>query len=120
MNEFVYESQRERTPFGHAHWEHLRNLGVEEIREMYHQAIGRLIDRVAETEEFYRAGIVAIDTTKADPFTCDRDGHEDEIIGTKEDSDEYAYQWATIQIVGNQPPVVLDALPVVKSEGPTK
>lgn len=113
---FVYESERERTPLGHAHREHLRNLGVEEIREMYRQAIGRLIDRMAETKEFYRAGIVAIDTTEADPFTGDRRGYEDEIIGTKEDSDEYAYQWATVQLVGNAVPLVLDARPVRKGD----
>jgi len=113
---FVYESQRERTPLGHAHREHLRNLDVEAIREMYHQAIGRLIDRAVETEEFYRAGIVAIDTTEEKPFTGDRTGYEDEIIGTKEDSDEYAYQWATVQLVGNAVPLVLDARPVRKGD----
>lgn len=69
---------------------------------MYRQAVGRLIDRVAETTEFHRAGIVTIDTTEADPFTGDRTGHEDEIIGTKENADEYAYQWATVQLVGMQ------------------
>lgn len=59
---------------------------------MYQQAVGRLVDRVAETDAFHRAGIVAIDITEADPFTGDRSGHEDEIIGTKEQTDEYAYQ----------------------------
>jgi hypothetical protein len=51
---------------------------------MYRQAFGRLLDRVAETEEFFRAGIVAIDITESNPFTGGRAGHEDEIIGTKE------------------------------------
>lgn len=64
---------------------------------MYRQAIRRLIDEVAETEEFFRAGIVAIDITEANPFTGDRTGHGDEIIGTKRNTDEYAYQWATVQ-----------------------
>lgn len=67
---------------------------------MYRQAIRRLLGEVAETEEFFRAGIVAIDITEAEPFTGDRTGHEDEILGTKEQSDEYAYQWATVQLVG--------------------
>ena len=61
-------------------------------------------------------GIVAIDITEADPFTGDRTGHEDEIIGTKEQTDEYAYQWATVQLVGNAVPIVLDARPVRKGE----
>ena len=79
---FVYESTRDRTPLGHAHREHIRDLSISEIREMYRQAVNRLLNEVAETEQFFRAGIVAIDITEADPFTGDRTGHEDEIIGT--------------------------------------
>nr|WP_245779317.1 hypothetical protein [Halorubrum sodomense] len=93
---FSYESTRERTPPGHAHRDHLRDLPIPEVRAMYRRAIRQLIGKVAETEEFFRAGIVAIDITEADPFTGDRTGHEDEIIGTKENTDEYAYQWATV------------------------
>jgi len=113
---FIHESNRERTPLGHAHREHVRDLSIEQIREMYRQAVSRLLDRVAETEEFFRAGIVAIDITESDPFTGDRAGHEDEIIGTKEKTDEYAYQWATVQLVGNAVPIVLDARPVRKGD----
>jgi hypothetical protein len=83
---------------------------------MYRHAVSRLLDRVAEPEEFFRAGIVAIDITESDPFTGDRAGHEDEIIGTKEKTDEYAYQWATVQLVGNAVPIVLDARPVRKGD----
>jgi hypothetical protein len=78
--------------------------------------VSRLFDRIAETEEFFRAGIVAIDTTESDQFTGDRTGHEDEIIGTKEKTDQYAYQWATVQPVGNAVPIVLDARPVRKED----
>jgi len=113
---FTYESTRERTPLGHAHREQIRDLSVSEIREMYRQAVNRLLSEVAETEQFFRAGIVAIDITEADPFTGDRTGHEDEIIGTKEKTDEYAYQWATVQLVGNAIPLVLDARPVRKGK----
>ncbi|SEP26854.1 Transposase domain, partial [Halorientalis persicus] len=113
---FIHESNRERTPLGHAHREHLRDLSIEQMREMYRQAVGRLLHRVTETEEFFRAGIVAIDITESDPFTGDRAGHEDEIIGTKEKTDEYAYQWATVQLVGNAVPIVLDARPVRKGD----
>jgi len=81
---------------------------------MYRQAVSRLLDRVADTEEFFRADIVAIDITESDPFTGDRAGHENEIIGTKDKTDEYAYQWATVQLVGNAVPIVLDARPVRK------
>lgn len=113
---FVYESTRDRTPLGHAHREQIRDLSIAEIREMYRQAVDRVLSEVAETEQFVRAGIVAIDITEADPFTGDRTGHEDEIIGTKEQTDKYAYQWATIQLVGNAAPIVLDARPVRKGE----
>lgn len=113
---FVYESNRDRTPLGHAHREHIRDLSIAEIREMYRQAVDRLLSQVVETEQFFRAGIVAIDITEADPFTGDRTGHEDEIIGTQEQTDEYAYQWATVQLVGNAVPIVLDARPVRKGE----
>nr|WP_245683243.1 transposase [Halovenus aranensis] len=113
---FVYESNRDRTPLGHAHRDHIRELSIAKIREMYRQAVDRLLNEVAETEQFFRAGIVAIDITEADPFTGDRTGLEDEIIGTKENTDEYAYQWATIQLVGNAIPIVLDVRPVRKGE----
>lgn len=113
---FVYDSRRDRTPLGHVHRSHLRDLSVERIREMYHQSIDRLLERATTTEEFHRAGIVAIDITEADPFTGDRGGHEDGIIGTKEASDEYAYQWATVQLVGNAVPLVLDVRPIRRGE----
>ena len=113
---FIHESTRDRTPLGHAHRDHVRDLSIERIREMYRRAIRQLIDAVAETEEFFRAGIVAIDITEDDPFTGDRTDHKDEIIGTKEQADEYAYQWATVQLVGNAVPLVLDARPVRRGE----
>ena len=113
---FIHESTRDRTPLGHGHRDQIRELSIEQIREMYRQAVQQLINELAETEEFFRAGIVAIDITEDDPFTGDRTGHEDEIIGTKEKNDEYAYQWATVQLVGNAVPLVLDARPVRKGE----
>ncbi|ADQ69445.1 transposase family protein (plasmid) [Halogeometricum borinquense DSM 11551] len=113
---FTLESDRERTPLGHTHRSSLRELSIGEVRGMYREAVGRLIDRLAETNEFYRAGTVAIDITEDDPFTGDRAGHESEIIGTKEKTDEYAYQWATVQLVGNAVPLVLDARPVRKGD----
>lgn len=117
---FTLESDRDRTPLGHTHRSSLRELSIEEVRGMYREAVGRLVDRLSETSTFHRAGIVAIDTTEADPFTGDRSGHEDEIIGTKEETDEYAYQWATVQLVGNAVPLVLDARPVRKGDSRTE
>ncbi len=113
---FIHESTCDRTPLGHGHRDQIRDLSIEQIREMYRQAVRQLIDEVAGTEEFFRAGIVAIDITEADLFTGDRTGHEGEIIETKENTDEYAYQWATVQLVGNAVPLVLDARPVRRGE----
>ncbi len=117
---FIHEPTRDRTPLGHAHRDQIRDLSIAEIREMYRQAVTRLLDEVGRTEEFFRAGIIAIDITECDPFTGDRTAHEDEITGTKEKSDEYAYQWATVQLVGNAVPIVLDARPVWQGESRTE
>lgn len=89
---FVYESIRDRTPLGRAYREQIHDLAVPEICEMYRQAVNRLLNHIPETGQFFRAVIVAIDITEADPFTGDRTGYEDEIIGTKEKTDESAYQ----------------------------
>jgi len=64
---FIYESTRERTPLGNAHREQIRDLSIEQIPEMYRQAGNGLLSEVAETEEFFRAVIIAIDITEADP-----------------------------------------------------
>jgi IS4 transposase len=111
---FTLECRRDRTPLGHTHRTHLRDLSIDEIREMYREAVGRLLDQLAETDAYHRAGIVAIDATEDNPFTGDRTGHEEETLGTKDG--EYAYQWATIQLVGNAVPIVLDARPVRKGD----
>nr|WP_256397879.1 transposase [Halohasta litorea] len=96
---FIHESNRNRTPLGHAHREHIHDLSIEQIRTMYRQAIRQLIDEVAETEEFFRAGIVAVDITEADPFTGDRTGHEDEIIGTKEQTESSASLLSSVELL---------------------
>lgn len=40
---FLYESDRDRTPLGHNHRAHLRELSISGIREMYREAVGRII-----------------------------------------------------------------------------
>ena len=59
---------------------------------------------------------------ETDPFTDDRTGHdrEDEVIGTKENTNEYAYQWAAVRLVGNAVPLVRDARPVPKGGLPKR
>ena len=113
---FRYDTTRERTPLGHNHRDQIRALSIERIREMYREAAQRLVNRTAQMRSLYQRSCIAIDTTEADPFTGDRTGHEDEIIGTKEKTDEYAYQWATVQLVGDSVPLVLDARPIRKGD----
>jgi IS4 transposase len=114
---FITDSTREQTPLGHVHRYHIRQqFSIETIRDMYHEAMQRLLTETTSRSEYFGEAAVAIDTTADDPFTGDREGHEDEIIGTKKDDDEYVYQWATIQTVGWGPRVMLDARPVRKGD----
>lgn len=113
---FLTESTRKQTPLGHVHRHHIRQFSIESIREMYHEAMQRLLAETTSRSHFLGAAPVAIDTTEASSFTGDRTGHEDEILGTKDDSNEYAYQWASIQTVGRGPRVMLDARPVRKGD----
>ena len=111
---FLTDSTREKTPLGHIHRHFLRQLPISETRTMYREAIGRIIDEVQQKTDLTRPVTVAIDTTENSPFTGDRTGHEDEIIGTKQPGEDYAYQWATIQVVDSEIPLILDALPIVR------
>jgi IS4 transposase len=114
---FTTESTRELTPLGHIHRSHIRQqFSIDDIRDMYHEAMHRLLAETTSRSAYFGEAAVAIDTTEAEPFTGDREGHKDEIIGTKKDDDEYAYQWATIQTVGWGPRVMLDARPVRKGD----
>ncbi len=111
---FLADSTREKTPLGHTQRHFLGQLPISDTRTMYRQAIGRIIDEAQRRAELTRPVTVAIDTTEDRPFTGDRTGHEDEIIGTKQPGEDYAYQWATIQVADSEVPLILDALPIVR------
>lgn len=87
---------------------------MSDIRSMYRQAVGRIICEAQREADLTRPVMVAIDITEDTPFTGDRTDHEDEIIGTKESNEDYAYQWATVQIVNTEMPLVLDAMPITR------
>ncbi len=57
---------------------------------MHHEMMQRLLAETTSRSHFLGAVSVAIDTTEGSPFTGDRTGHEDGIIGTKEDNNEYS------------------------------
>lgn len=58
-----------------------------------------MIDEAQRKTNLTRPVTVAINTTEDRPFTGGRAGYEDEILGTKQPGEDYAYQWATIQVV---------------------
>jgi putative transposase len=110
--EFALESDHEVTPLGHNHREQVRKQYWWQYRSYFQDAIASVVDELKRAGQFQRPVTVAIDTTEGSPFLGDREGLERNIIGTKEPSDGYAYQWATTQVVDHDCPLVLDAVPV--------
>jgi IS4 transposase len=113
---FYSDTQRRRAPSGSNHRYQIEKLTVEEMRTMLRETNRPLIARARRNSELVRKLCAAIDITKGNPFTGqitrDEGGNitEDWLLGY-EDGNVY-YQWATIQIVGLDIPLVLDAMPV--------
>lgn len=121
QHSFAIDSSREQTPSGSNHRHQVQKLSVKETREMLRNTTRALIARARSNDELDRKVTVAIDITKSKPFTGDREGHEDVILGYKNDPYEevkHYYQWATIQVVGFDVPLILDAIPIRKGESP--
>ncbi|WP_330633255.1 hypothetical protein [Halocatena halophila] len=76
-------NRRTISPLGHIHRHHLRQFLIESIREVYHEAMQRLLAETTSRSHFLGAASDTIDTMEASLFTDDRTGHEDEILGTK-------------------------------------
>jgi putative transposase len=83
---------------------------------MLRETTRMLIARARHNNELVGKLWVAIDITKGNPWTGqverDDDGHnvEPHILGYK--GGESHFQWATIQVIGHDIPLVLDAIPV--------
>jgi len=116
QHSFYIDSQRDRTPSASNHRYQIGKLSTEETRSMLHETNRMLIARARHNAELVGNLVAAIDITKGNPWTgkIERDGAdnitEDWILGYKDG--EVYYQWATIQIVGYDIPLVLDAIPV--------
>lgn len=110
QHSFYIDSSREHTPSASNHRYQLQKHSVEEVRSMLRETTRALIACARHNSELVGSLWAAIDITKGNPFTGDREGHEDIILGYK--GGNYHYQWATIQIVGHDIPLVLDALPI--------
>ncbi|WP_117595679.1 transposase [Haloprofundus halophilus] len=116
QHSFYIDSQRDRTPSASNHRYQIGKLTAEETRSMLHETNRMLIAHARHNAELVGKLVAAIDITKGNPWTGkierDEDGNitEDWILGYKDG--EVYYQWATIQIVGYDIPLVLDAVPV--------
>jgi putative transposase len=114
--DFFEETTRERTPTGSYHRNCIRSVEVEQHRENHRRAMKNVIARAKQAGDFSEPAITAIDITEGDLFQGERNTKKlkEQIIGTKENNREVAYQYATIQVVGNDLPIVLDSIPVTK------
>jgi IS4 transposase len=103
------------------HRRELSKFSVEEIRDLHRSVVKDIIAEARRKGELIGKMTLAIDGTKGHPWTGeierDEDGNNIEPwrLGYKNDNDtraQYYYQWAAIQVVGFDIPIVLDALPV--------
>lgn len=114
--DFTLETTRDRTPTGSYHRNCIRSLSIAHQRRNHRAAMTEVIARAKQQGELHRKQHVAIDITEGDPFLGERDtaALKNQILGTKESNTEVAYQYATVQVVGDDIPIVLDAIPVVR------
>lgn len=106
---------------GRTHRHHLQNHSAEDVREMLQESTKKLVRKARHKGELQGKIWAAIDVTKGAPWTgniewTDDDSPEDPyILGYKEKNSkeiDYYFQWASIQIVGHDIPLVLDAFPI--------
>lgn len=114
--DFAEDTTRERTPTGSYHRNCIRDLSIDHQRENHRAAMTEVIARARQKGNLTGKQTTAIDITEGKRFWGKRETEElkQQILGMKESNQEVAYQYATIQIVGNDMPVVLDSVPVVK------
>lgn len=114
-------SDHDRVHYPSTHRRELKKFDIGEIRELHRSVTEDLIVEARREGELVGDLEVAIDATKGHPWTGeirrDDDGSNAEpyILGYKNDNDtrvQHYFQWASIQIVGLDIPLVLDAVPV--------
>ena len=122
---FAADSTRDRVQTGSTHRHHIQKIAPEHARAMHRNATRELVARAQRESKLCDSVTVAIDITKSNPYRTkeklnrDADGKVTNpwLLGYKEDEEEDAefyFQWASIQIVGLDTPLVLDALPVYR------
>lgn len=105
------------SPSGWQHRRELQKLTEDEVRESVRGTARDLIERAQRKSKLQKGVTVGIDTTKGrrhfvGEIERDEDGNNVEpwILGYKDEGDYF--QYATVQIVGDDVPIVLDVLPV--------
>ncbi|WP_211611466.1 transposase [Halorientalis persicus] len=123
IESFAADTTRDRVQAPSTHRHHLSQLGVEDMRRMHRDCVSQLIERARRDSELVGNLVAAIDITKSNPYRSKGKLERDEngnvtnpwLLGYQNDAHEspqYYFQWASIQIVGQDIPLVLDALPV--------
>ena len=115
---FSLDTTREKIPTGSTHRYQIGKLSVAEIRSMLRNTTQMLITRGRQNGELDGLVMTAIDVTKGFPFTGNVADHEDDIVGYKDGNDYY--QWAVLNIVGMDVPLVLDAIPRMRGQSKDK
>jgi IS4 transposase len=125
---FAAETTRDRVQTGSTHRYHIQKIGVDNAREMHQKTTRELIERARRDSELVNGVIASIDITKSNPYRENTELEFDEdgklsnkwLLGYKENSEtdddeslpDIYFQWASIQVVGLDIPLVLDAIPV--------
>jgi len=121
LGNMLTKSNHDRVHYPSTHRRELKKFDIAEIRELHREVTKDLIREARREGELVGKLEVAIDQTKGHPWTGeierDENGNniEDYILGYKNDNDEriqHYFQWASVQIVGLDIPLVLDAVPV--------
>ncbi|MFC6977299.1 transposase [Halomicroarcula sp. GCM10025709] len=122
---FAAETTRDRVQTGSTHRHHIQKINPEEARQMHRDTTEALIERARRDSELVGGVLASIDITKSNPYRENTELEFDEdglantwLLGYKEkgkdedDLPDLHFQWASIQIVGLDVPLVLDAIPV--------
>lgn len=121
LGNMVAKSDHDRVHYPSTHRKELKRFDIEEIRELHRSVTKDLIREARRKGELVGNLQVAIDVTKGHPWTGHVERHEDGsnaekwVLGYRNDNDQraqYYFQWASIQVVGLDIPLVLDAVPV--------
>lgn len=122
---FAAETSRDRVQTGSTHRHHIQKIDPGEARQMHRDTTEALIERARRDSELVGGVLTSIDITKSNPYRENTELEFDEdglantwLLGYKEkgqdedDLPDLHFQWASIQIVGLDVPLVLDAIPV--------